>query len=303
MDILTRLPDELKDHVISFYGCKHCFYNDCHIHELHKKYFYPREKCDQNDYEFIGERTIREVDITQWVPSSNIYRCTIRRSYSIYSDTVVTFRLFATNIPVEFIEHIEFDIGGAQIETIEPKLFDVLYSIYSLPEQNENGYTVIPFYISKIGIEHLAYHNISIFIRLKENCDENFKIQFCEQYAININDRRTRYYYFSNHVGSYQRLLATRPVYYILIEDDVESITISDMNLYLTPGIDELTLTRLKKFKHVSLFKIAQSLDDFKHSIEFNEICSARINIDKNINMYAIQQMVFVTVSGTGGVI
>lgn len=305
MDILTRLPDELKDHVISFYGCKHCCCNKyCHIHELHKKYSRPIYECNENDYEFIGESEIKEIDAVHYY--NQLYICTISGHFPFANkNTVVTARSFATNIPVELIDVASFDIGGLQIEKVEAKLFDALYSIYSIPEKNENEYTMIPFYISKIGIEKLVYHEIKIFIRLKENVNiNNIKVQFHLQDARGSYDvRKTRYLYFSYIISSYQRLPARRPLYYILIEGDVPEITISNMTLYKTPGIDELTLSRSKKFKHVSLFKIAQSLYDFEHSIDFSEICSARLNIDEGVKIYVVERDVIVTTEGMGGVL
>ena len=85
---------------------------------------------------------------------------------------------FATNIAVENVRYFEIIIGGITIEIIYVDTFDALYELYGIPRKNGNGNTIIPFYLSKIGVTFLEYFVIKIKLEYNNSVrDTNFHLE------------------------------------------------------------------------------------------------------------------------------
>ena len=71
-------------------------------------------------------------------------------------------------LPVEYIKHIELELGGSRIDVIYPSIFGALRRIYGMSD------TELPFYLFKNGIPVVEYHTIQIRIFMKESVEINW---------------------------------------------------------------------------------------------------------------------------------
>jgi hypothetical protein len=85
----------------------------------------------------------------------------------------VAYKNFATNVPIDLIESVYLlsNQGTMLYDTIYSNMFEALYNIYELPRTNKNGKTILPFYVSKIGIPHVKYGQIDLKINFKDDVD------------------------------------------------------------------------------------------------------------------------------------
>ena len=209
--------------------------------------------------------------------------------YGFEKEDNLVFSEFALNVPAELIDNVTIEIGRQQIERIYGEIFEVLYDLYELPKTNEDGDTVIPFYLSKCGVEKLQYHNIEITVKLKEKIGNNkFYIKYKVQKTTSKHKKEILLYQVHGP-GLYRncgkRMIFNHPVGYIIYMTDQ-----NELELIINSLKDILKLKRVKKYvtasSTISLFAFADNLTDFDHFINFSRIDSSLINNYKDSTMY-----------------
>lgn len=225
-------------------------------------------------------------------------------------DSILVYHSFAVNINPDDINYVYFEVGGQTFDRIYGDIFDALYDLYDIPRVNDNGYTIIPFHMSKLGIELVKYHEIHIKIVIKpyRKCPlNNVNIQYSKQYAIGKHDElKEMLTYQIQNTGcrsedeivsdkGYYRANFVHPLLYILIEDDEETLELT-INAYYP-----FTLKRIKKYKHVSLFQLAEHLRDFDHTINFSKVDNFRLKTNAK-NVYSVTSQVVTCMMGMAGI-
>lgn len=219
------------------------------------------------------------------------------------SSFVLTCREFAINLEPEEIDNIYLEIGASRVDDVYGPIIEPLCDIYDIPRKNESGYTILPFNLSKIGMEYLDFHSIKLYIRPVNKDPKSFKklnIQVKLQYAEKKESREFIYFQtlhttsctYDKSVG---RFNLVHPILYLLVEDDLDVLELSIHGRYT------LKIERYKKYKDISVFALVDHIYDFKHYLNFSMIWDSRSNIVGEKNIYGIGCQVLRIMSGMAG--
>ena len=203
-------------------------------------------------------------------------------------------REFAINVKSELIDSIEIIIGVQRVERIFGDMFEVLYDMYDLPETNEEGYTIIPFYLSKFGIEKLKYHETKVIVKFKK-APQEYELKIKLQHSIVTNPKNILLHQIQKHEFG-NRLCINHPVSHFIVNGDLEALDLS------FNGQDNIIIKRCKKYETCSLFSFVDNLNDYDHMINFSVIDNAIIkNHNKNLIYYCINIQILRSMNGMAG--
>lgn len=212
---------------------------------------------------------------------------------------------FATTISLDFVEYFDLSIGGWVMDTVYVDTFEALYVLYDIPRKNKNGNSIIPFYLSKIGVVSLRYHTIRIEPHYHDY--DNYQILYetdqtpCEdnepcKYLI-YQSQHQRYSVNDNLI--YFNLI----VFYILVEDPEHTVN----KLELRIQGDDFVFYRNAVYGNQSAFKLididhAQGGDPNRH-ISFHHFSNIRVlsKLKSPTRITAINSQTFRTESGMAG--
>jgi len=182
---------------------------------------------------------------------------------------------FAIN-SLDNIDKIELNLGGQTFGIMYPKIFKVFNYLFNIPEKKENGYFIIPFWFSKMGIPFCEYHNLFIHIRYNPGYNQSI-LQYKTR---NINALSKNDSYVLHTIGTpllYKqngRLCFNHPTSNIIIKTKLKEIII------VINKNEKLYLKSNKTIGDYNIFPISRSLKDYELMVNFSMIDMAVINGD-----------------------
>lgn len=165
------------------------------------------------------------------------------------------------------VEYIEIRSGNSRFGRIYCKSIKVFSYLFGIPEKNENGFFIIPFWFSKMGIPYCMYHDLTTHISYHKSCSGKSVIQYktrdlgdlcqSDSYVCHLTDYDS---------GGSKRLSFNHPVSHLIVKTDKKSIKLTFNNK------EELTLTRNKRIGEYRIFPISRDLEDYGLMINFSRI-------------------------------
>lgn len=198
-------------------------------------------------------------------------------TYLIPADSVKgVIRNFSTTIPFDTIESVILEAGGQWLEKIDGDHFKVLQNVYQIDNDK------LPFYLGKIGIVGVEWHDIIIKFTFKSGVKTTYdwKVSF-DVYSTLIDIPVDLYY--QTQIFCNNRIVVNHPVSVICVKGYAKSI-----NLDLTYASKDksckyfITLHKTEFVDGYSLFYFGNKLNDFEHMINFSRVDVAIIKCDES---------------------
>ena len=192
---------------------------------------------------------------------------------------MMTAREFSINLEPEDIESVTIEIALCNIETIHGEMFNVLYDLYNIPRKNEENYTIIPFYLSRIGIKNLEYNDIDNYRKNKKK--DYMKVQISKAVIHNKPARMLVYQVQKNF--NKKVLYFCHPISHIIVMDNIDTLDLTinkNHRIKLKPD---------RKYPNCTLFSFKDA-ERNEHLINFSMIKDAKIENETSGNIYAINK-------------
>lgn len=192
---------------------------------------------------------------------------------------------------IDNIEQINFTLGGQRISCIYPRFFECLWDIFDIPKYNENGYIIIPTFISKLGIPYCRYHDLVIEIFYYEQPKEIPTVQYKTKSLSNIDEN----IYLSKTYLTYNLTYTSEKYSEILIRGPVNTLIVKTTEPWYS----------LKFDKDIVLFKKTKQIGDYGifSIVNINDTLSEHyklINFDVPLKITKVDKSEVATISTNG---